>query len=118
MPYVFSNFYVTVGAAADTTPPVVLETNPPANLTGVPLNAPIEIEFSKEIAQDSIGSVQLLLGSAPVSVTSSFSWLRTGLTLTPHVPLLPKTTYPHSIAGLTHTACHCVVRTQTVEFAT
>src|SRR5258708_17094598 len=80
----FSNAYVTVGAAADTTPPVVLETNPPANLTGVPLNAPIEIEFSKEIAQDSIGSVQLLLGSAPVAVTSSFSRPTTLLTLPPH----------------------------------
>jgi len=114
----FSNAYVTVGAAADTTPPVVLETNPPANLTGVPLNAPIEIEFSKEIAQDSIGSVQLLLGSAPVAVTSSFSRLSTVLTLTPNVPLLPNTTYSISIAGVTDTVGNAFSGTQTVNFTT
>jgi hypothetical protein len=115
-----NSFFATaiVGSGMDTTPPVVLETNPPANLTGVPLNAPIQIEFSKEIAQDSIGSVQLLLGSTPVAVTPSFSRLSTVLTLTPSVPLLPNTTYSISITGVTDTAGNTFSGTQTVNFTT
>jgi len=107
----------TVGTAADTTPPVVLETNPPANFTGVPLNVPVQIEFSQEIAQDSIGNVQLLQGGSPVAVTASFSRMNTVLTLTPNVPLAANTTYTISIAGVTDTAGN-VVATQSQSFIT
>jgi hypothetical protein len=109
--------YATVGSGTDTTPPVVLETNPPANFTGVPLNVPVQIEFSQEIAQASIGNVQLLQGGSPVAVTASFSRLSTVLTLTPSVPLLPNTTYTISIAGVTDTAGN-VVATQAQSFTT
>jgi hypothetical protein len=109
--------YATVGSGTDTTPPVVLETNPPAIFSGVPLNVPVQIEFSQEIAPDSIGNVQLLQGGSPVAVAASFSRMNTVLTLTPNVPLLPNTSYTISIAGVTDTAGN-VVTAQSQSFTT
>ena len=109
--------YANVGSGTDTTPPVVLETNPPANFTGVPLNVPVQIEFSQEIAQDTIGNVQLLQGGSPVAVTASFSRMNAVLTLTPNMPLAANTTYTISIAGVTDTAGN-VVAAQSQSFTT
>jgi hypothetical protein len=114
----FNNGYATVGSTTDTTPPVVLETSPPANLTGVPVNSPIQIEFSKEIAQDFVGSVQLLQGSTPVPYTASFSRMGTVLTLTPNVPLLPSTAYTVSITGVQDVVGNVFSGTQTFGFTT
>jgi hypothetical protein len=115
----FNSGYATVGSTTDTTAPVVLETSPPANLTGVPVNSPIQIEFSKEIAQDSVGNVQLLQGgSTPVATTPSFSRLGTVLTLTPNLPLKPNTTYTVSIAGVQDTVGNVFSGTQTQGFTT
>ncbi len=111
--------YATVGSVADTTPPVVLETNPPAGLTGVPLNVPIQIEFSKEIAQDSIAGIQLLQsGSTVVPVTVTFSRLSTVVTLTPAAPLLPSTPYTISITGVTDNVGNVFSGTHTQTFTT
>jgi hypothetical protein len=115
-----SAFFSTaiIGATSDTTPPVVLETNPPANLVGVPTNAPIEIEFSKEISGTSAGSVQLLQGITPVPVTMSFSRLNTVLTLTPNVPLQANTAYTISILGVRDIVGNTMSGTTTVPFNT
>jgi hypothetical protein len=116
----FNTAYQTVGSAADTTPPVVLETNPPASVTsGLPLNLSVQVEFSKEIAQDSVAGIQLLQGgSTLVPVTYSFSRLSSVVTLTPNVPLLAGTSYTLSISGVTDIVGNVFSGTQTQTFTT
>jgi len=110
--------YATVGSTADTTPPVVVETNPPANLTNVPPNVSVQIELSKEVSDTSTGSVQLLNGSTPVPVTMTFSRLSTVLTLTPNVPLAPNTAYTISILGVQDITGNTMSGTTVVSFTT
>ena len=116
----FDNAYITVGSTSDSTPPVVLETNPPASLTtGIPLNVSVQVEFSKEIAQNSVAGIQLLQGgSTLVPVTYSFSRLSHVVTLTPNIPLLPSTSYTLSITGVTDTVGNAFSGTQTQIFTT
>jgi large repetitive protein len=92
---------LTVGTSADTTPPVVTEVSPPANLTGVPTNTLIQAEFSSEIAGTSIQGVQLLQGTTVIPTTATLSRHNTVVTLTPAVPLSPSTVYTISISGVT-----------------
>jgi hypothetical protein len=116
----FNSAYQTVGSTADTTPPVVLETNPPASLTtGIPLNLSVQVEFSKEIAQNSVAGIQLLQGgSTLIPVTYSFSRLSTVVTLTPNVPLIASTSYTLSISGVTDTVGNVFTGTKTQTFTT
>ncbi|HKV80417.1 MAG TPA: Ig-like domain-containing protein [Candidatus Sulfotelmatobacter sp.] len=116
----FNTAYQTVGSTSDTTPPVVLETNPPASLTtGIPLNVSVQVEFSKQIAQNSVAGIQLLQGgSTLVPVTYSFSRLSQVVTLTPNVPLLQGTSYALSISGVTDTNGNVFSGTYTQTFMT
>jgi hypothetical protein len=116
----FNTAYQTVGSTADTTPPVVLKTNPPLSLTtGIPLNVSVQVEFSKEIAQNSVAGIQLLQGgSTLVPVTYSFSRLSQVVTLTPNVPLLASTSYTLSISGVTDIVGNVFSGTQTQTFMT
>ena len=115
-----SNFYTlgNVGASADTAAPVVLETNPPANLTGVTPNVPIQIEFNKEMDPTSIANLQLLQGSTRVAVTVSFTRLNHVIVLTPNVPLQFSTVYTISINGVKDSTGNTFSGTQLVNFTT
>jgi len=92
--------YVTVGSGADTTAPAVSEVSPPANLGGVPTNAQVQVEFSKEISPTSLAGFQLLQGSTPVPASLSGTRHETVATLTPNVPLNPVTTYTIAVSGV------------------
>jgi hypothetical protein len=93
-------WYYTIGTGPDTTAPAVTEVNPIASLSNVPTNAPVQIEFSKEIAATSLAGVQLLQGSTPVPATLTLSRANNVVTLTPTTVLNTNTTYTISVSGV------------------
>jgi hypothetical protein len=109
---------VTIGSGADTTAPVVLETNPPSAAIGLPLNALPQVEFSKEMDIPSLANAQLLQGGTPIPTTFSVSRLNTVITLTPQAPLQPGTTYTISVVGAKDSVENALSGTATYSFTT
>ena len=94
------SWHFTIGTGPDSTAPTVVEVNPLANLTNVPTNAPVQIEFSKEISDTSLASVQLLQNGTPVPVTTATTSANTVVVLTPTALLSPNTKYTISVSGV------------------
>ena len=113
-----SYWYYTIGTGPDTTAPAVTEVNPIANLSNVPTNAPVQIEFSKEIAATSLSGVQLLQGGTPVPATLSLSRANTVVTLTPVNVLNANTTYTISVSGVLDVQGTAMSATYTSTFTT
>jgi hypothetical protein len=88
------------GTGTDTTGPVVKQVNPPSGLTGVGINAPVQILFSEPIDAASLAGVTLKQGSTVVPTTVSEFDGDQGVQLLPLLPLAPSTTYTINVTGV------------------
>jgi len=97
-----TNFCVTftTGTGADTTGPVVQQISPPSGLTGVPINAPVQILFNEPVSAASLEGVTLLQGASVVPTTASLYDGNRGVQLLPNVPLTPGTVYTINVTGV------------------
>jgi hypothetical protein len=112
------NLGLTVGSVADTTPPQVTQTSPGNSVSGVGINALVQVEFSKVISPTSIGQINLFQGGTPISVTRTLSNMNQAVTLTPAVPLSASTIYTISITGVKDFVGNTLVGTVTSTFTT
>ena len=88
-------FYAfTTGFSTDNTGPQFITSNIPAGATGVPLNAPVVLQFSSPINPTTqTAGVQITTGGNPVNGTYAFNAAQTVLTFTPTPILTAGTTY-------------------------
>jgi hypothetical protein len=92
--------YFYTGTGTDTTGPVVQQVSPPSGITGVGINAPVNILFNKPIDGASLGGVTLMQGSSVVPTTTSLYDGDRGIQLRPLVPLATGTTYTINVTGV------------------
>jgi hypothetical protein len=97
-----TNFCVTfsTGTGTDTTGPVVQQISPPSGLTGVPINAPVQILFNEPVSAASLGGVTLQQGASVIPATASLYDGNRGVQLLPNVPLTPGTVYTVNVTGV------------------
>jgi hypothetical protein len=88
------------GTGAETTGPSVTLVSPPSGQTGVPINAPVDIQFSESISGASLGGVTLKQGGSVVPTTTSLYDGDQGVQLLPLVPLAASTTYTINVTGV------------------
>jgi len=99
----------TAGFAPSTTAPHVLMTNPDNGLSGVPVNAVIQVLFDEPLQTSSINAVSLIAGGAAGSgVANSLSAGNTVLTITPPSLLLASTAYSVNLSGVTDLANNAI----------
>ncbi len=96
----------------------MVEASPIASLTGVPLNAPINIEFSKEILLTSLSNVRLLQNGTVVPTTLTTTQANTIVVLTPNALLLPNKVYTISASGVMDVQGTSMTGTYTSTFTT
>lgn len=115
-----TNFEVgfTAAAAADTTPLTVTAISPPAKLTGVPTNAPVEIAFSALVDGNTLGQITLSAGGAVVPASVSLINGDQAVLLEPNAPLGPNTVYTVTVAGVTDIAGNGLAKPFTGTFTT
>src|SRR5579864_5518137 len=70
----------TTGTTTDTTAPKVVQLSPPASATGVPINAPLVVQFSKPMDPSTITPQLLAVTDAGVNVAGIVQVDPTGLT--------------------------------------
>ena len=86
--------YFTTGFSTTSTGPAFIASNIPAGATGVPLNAPVVLQFSSSINPTSQpAGVQITTGGNAVNGTYAFNSDQTILTFTPASALTASTTY-------------------------
>ena len=97
-----SNFCVNFssGTGTDTTGPVVQRVSPPSGVTGVGINAPVQILFNKQISGASIGGVTLKQSSSVIPTTATLYDGDQGIQLRPMVPLATGTVYTINVTGV------------------
>jgi hypothetical protein len=88
------------GTGTDTTGPVVKQVNPPSGMTGVGINAPVQILFSEPIDAASLAGVTLKQGSTVIPTTVSEFDGDQGVQLLPLLPLATSTTYTINVTGV------------------
>jgi hypothetical protein len=88
------------GTGTDTTGPAVQQVSPPSGFTGVGINAPVQIRFSKQISGASIGGVALKQGSSVIPTTATLYDGDQGIQLRPSVPLATGTVYTINVTGV------------------
>src|SRR4029077_5836890 len=88
------------GTGTQTTGPSVVQVSPPSSLTGVGINAPVNILFNEPIDGASLGGVTLKQGSSVIPTTTSLYDGDQGIQLLPQVPLVTGTTYTINVAGV------------------
>jgi hypothetical protein len=90
----------TTGFSTTSTGPAFIASNIPAGATGVPLNAPVVLQFSSSINPTSQpAGVQITTGGNAVNGTYAFNSDQTILTFTPASALTAGTTYRHRFDG-------------------
>ena len=96
------SFCVTfsTGSGTDSTGPVVQQISPPSGLTGVPINAPVQILFNEPVSAASLGGVTLQQGASVIPTTASLYDGNRGVQLLPNVPLTPGTVYTINVTGV------------------
>jgi large repetitive protein len=87
-------------AAAVTTAPTVISTNPSNGFTNVPIDLTVQILFSEPIQPTTISGITLAAGGGPLAMTPSFSNGDKTLSLIPPSLLVPITPYTLTIAGV------------------
>jgi hypothetical protein len=112
------NFSFTTGTTADTTGPLVVGVSPTDQLTGVPINAQVLVQFNEPVSQLTLGQVTLLSGGVPVSTIPVLINGQTTVILTPVVPLSAATTYQVSIAGVQDLSGNQLGVAETTTFTT
>jgi hypothetical protein len=95
------NFNFTTGATADTTGPQVVAVSPPDQLTAVPRNAQVMIDFDRAIDALSLTQISLAAGGQAVAVSSSLVNGDTRVLLTPLAPLPSQTLHAVTIGAVT-----------------
>ena len=97
------NFCVgfTTGSGTDTAGPTVQQISPPSGFTGVPINAPVQIQFNEAISPASLEGVTLNQGSTVVPTTVSLFNGNKGIQLLPLLPLATGTVYTINVTGVT-----------------
>jgi len=100
--FLFLSF--TTSTAADTTAPEVVLVSPEAGLTGVPINADLQVLFDEPVRATSLEQVQVRVGGSPIAVTRTLSNGNRTLTLTPAVPLTANTVHTIAVSGVRDTA--------------
>jgi len=91
-------YFTTSGIAADTTPPIVTDTNPVPNQTGVPINPSITVTFSEDVRSSDVTSVNniYLRSNASTTVIACnyvYDPVTTTVTLRPQSALTSNTQY-------------------------
>jgi hypothetical protein len=114
---VLSNFSFTTGAGPSTSGPDVVATSPADQLTGVPRNPQIMIDFDRSIDTLTVSGITLT-GGAPVALLKSFVNGDTRLVLTPVIPLAGSTLYTLNIQGVTDLSGLSMAAAETVQFTT
>jgi hypothetical protein len=96
------NFCVSFssGGGTDTTGPVVQQVSPPSGITGVPINAPVQILFNEALSGASLRGVTLKQGSTVIPVIASLYDGDKGIQLLPLVPLATGTAYTINVTGV------------------
>src|SRR5205807_3203405 len=97
---VLCNYSFTTGTLVDTTAPLVVGVSPADQLTGVPINAQVLVQFNKPINQLSLKQVTLSSGGSPVRVIPVLNNGQKNLVLIPVVPLSAGTAYTVNVAGV------------------
>jgi len=110
-----SNF--STSAAAVTTAPTVIATNPPNGFTNVPIDLTVQILFSEPIQPTLLSGITLSANSTAVAITPSLSNADQTLSLIPPALLTPNTTYTLTIAGVVDLAGNAMA-TVTQTFTT
>ena len=100
--YMYGNTaYFTTGNGQDQTAPTVQQISPPANDTGVPLNAQLTVLFSAPIDYNSISSAVTVTssGGSPIPGSASLASDQVTLTFVPNLFLQPGVTYTVQVSG-------------------
>jgi len=108
----------TTGAAAVTTPPAVLTSNPATGASSVPLNVLIEAQFSEAVSGTTLSQIALTAGSTPVPFTASLVFANSTVRLTPASLLAPNTTYTVTIQGVKDIAGNTMTGAYSFSFTT
>jgi len=88
------------GTGTETTGPAVKQVSPPSGLTGVGINAPVQILFSEPIDAASLAGVTLKQGGTVVPISMSEFDGDQGVQLLPLLPLATSTTYTINVTGV------------------
>src|SRR5439155_23606060 len=91
----------TTGSTASTAGPQVTGMSPPDQLTGVPRNVQVVIQFDRAIDTLSASRIALTAGAQPVAVLTAFSSGDARVVLTPTVPLQASTVYTLTVGAVT-----------------
>jgi hypothetical protein len=112
------SYYFYTAAGKDTTPPTVIATNPFNNASGVPVNALLNILFSKPVSPTSLSGLTLTAGGNPVTVTPVLANSNQTVSLALSSLLASNTAYVLSITGVKDIAGNALAGTVTANFQT
>jgi methionine-rich copper-binding protein CopC len=109
-----SNFYFYTGATADSSTPTVSFVNPPAGTTGVGVNSPVRVTFSKPVNPTTLNANTLVLAAgATLATTLSVASDNRTVTITPQLPLPASTQITLTITGVEDQVGHTVATSAT-----
>jgi hypothetical protein len=114
----FCNFTFTTSPVSVSTTPAVLGVSPPDQLTSVPINAQVVVQFSEPVDRLTLGQVTLSGPSGTVNTAFTLSNGQTTLTLTPVLPLTASTQYTVTIAGVQDLSGNFMSAPVTTSFTT
>jgi len=115
---VFCNFSFTTSPIADRVSPAVVGVSPPNQLTQVPINAQVVVQFNEPISKVSVGQVTLNGPSGLVNTAVSMSNGQTLLILAPVLPLAGSTQYTVTISGVQDLSGNTLPTPVTTSFTT
>ena len=99
---VFDQFSITKSVGGDTSPPLVINTDPAYGVTGVPVTKTITATFNEPVLASSVStSTFIVKNSADVSISGTVSLTQGGTvsTFTPSSSLASSTSYTATIKG-------------------
>jgi hypothetical protein len=99
--YGLSNFGFTTGSSADTSGPQVAGISPKDQLTHVPRNAQVMIDFDRPINTLTASGITLTAGGQAVSVATTFTSGDTRVILVPRAPLAASTSCTVTVGAVT-----------------
>src|SRR6185312_12045693 len=114
----FCNFSFTTSPIADRVSPAVVGVSPPNQLTQVPINAQVVVQFNEPISKVSVGQVALSGPSGLVNTAVSMSNGQTVLILTPVLPLAASTQYTVTISSVQDLSGNTLPTPVTTSFTT
>ena len=112
------NYGFTTGSALNVTGPQVVGVSPPDQLTNVPRNTQVVIDFDRAIDTLTADQVTLAAGGQTVALIVGFGNGDARIVLTPIVPLLPSTTYTLTIGAVRDVSGLPLATPQVLHFTT